>query len=111
MAVAGHMFTPWLRFRGGKGVATGAGVFAVLAPAALLAAVVVFAATAAIGRMVSLASVLACVTLPLAALAQGAGTGPIVLACLVGALVIARHRDNLARIARGTESRLGGGSR
>jgi glycerol-3-phosphate acyltransferase PlsY len=111
MAVAGHMFTPFLRFRGGKGVATGAGVFAVLAPLSLLFAFALFVLTLALGRMVSLASVLACVALPIAQLALGAGTEIVVLATLVGALVIARHRPNLARILRGTETRLGGGGR
>ena len=109
MAVAGHMFTPFLRFRGGKGVATGAGVFAVLAPASLMVALAVFALTVAIGRLVSLASVLACVALPIAQLAFGAGSGTVLLASLVGALVIARHRPNLARILQGTEPRVGGG--
>ena len=108
MAVAGHMFTPFLRFRGGKGVATGAGVFAVLAPASLLFAFGVFVLTLAIGRMVSLASVLASMALPLAQLALGASTGIVLLTSLVGALVIARHRANLARILQGTESRIGG---
>jgi glycerol-3-phosphate acyltransferase PlsY len=109
MAVAGHMFTPFLRFKGGKGVATGAGVFAVLAPPSLLVALVVFLLAIAVGRMVSLASVLACVALPVAQLALGAGTGTVLLASLVGALVIARHRPNLVRILQGTEPRLGGG--
>jgi acyl phosphate:glycerol-3-phosphate acyltransferase len=108
MAVAGHMFTPFLRFRGGKGVATGAGVFAVLAPASLLFAFGVFALTLAIGRMVSLASVLASMALPLAQLALGASTGIVLLASLVGGMVIARHRANLARILQGTENRIGG---
>jgi glycerol-3-phosphate acyltransferase PlsY len=109
MAVVGHMFTPFLRFRGGKGVATGAGVFAVVAPGSLLIAAGVFALAVAIGRMVSLASVLACVALPLAQLALGAGSGTVLLGCLIGAMVIARHRLNLVRILQGTESRVGGG--
>src|SRR3989338_9044553 len=67
LAVAGHVFSPWLRFRGGKGVATGAGAFAVLAPLATLCALAIFAVVLAIGRMVSLASVLAALTLPVAA--------------------------------------------
>ncbi|HYV85320.1 MAG TPA: glycerol-3-phosphate 1-O-acyltransferase PlsY [Patescibacteria group bacterium] len=108
MAVLGHMVTPLLRFRGGKGVATGAGVFAIVEPRALLVALAVFTLTVAIGRMVSLASVIACVTLPLAALALGAEPGRLILAILVGALVIARHRPNLVRILDGTENRVGG---
>jgi glycerol-3-phosphate acyltransferase PlsY len=108
MAVVGHVFTPFLRFRGGKGVATGAGVFAVLAPASLVVALAVFVLAVAIGRMVSLASVLACVALPVAQVALGSDAGTILLAGLVGALVIARHRPNFARILQGTEPRIGG---
>ena len=107
MAVLGHNFTPFLRLRGGKGVATGAGVFAVIAPGALLAAVFVFAAALAIGRMVSLGSVLAAATLPAAAWLLHADRGIVILALLTAALVIARHRANLSRIARGAERRLG----
>jgi glycerol-3-phosphate acyltransferase PlsY len=111
MAVLGHMITPLLRFRGGKGVATGAGVFAVVAPGALLVALGVFALTLLVGRMVSLASVLACVALPVAALALRADTGPLLLSCLMAVVVITRHRLNLVRILHGTESRVGGGAR
>jgi glycerol-3-phosphate acyltransferase PlsY len=109
MAVFGHNFTPFLRFRGGKGVATGAGVFACLAPAALGIAAGVFALTVAVSRMVSLGSVLAAASLPAATFALADDAGITLVAILVGALVIARHRANLFRIARGTENRLGGG--
>ena len=107
MAVIGHMFSPFLRFRGGKGVATGTGVFAVLAPWALLAAIGVFGAIVATTRMVSAGSIGAAVTLPLFALGFGAGGRVAIVAALIGALVIARHRANIARIAAGTERRLG----
>jgi len=109
MAILGHNFTPFLRFRGGKGVATGAGVFGVLAPWALLSAVLVFVLTVAVGRMVSLGSVLAAGSLPVAVYALGGGREVVVLSLLVAALVIARHHANLRRILAGRESRLGGG--
>lgn len=107
LAVAGHVFSPWLRFRGGKGVATGAGAFAVLAPLATLWALASFAVALAISRMVSLASVLAALTLPVAAHFLGARRPVTAAAAAVAALVILRHRDNLVRLVRGTEHRLG----
>lgn len=106
LSVAGHAFTPWLGFRGGKGVATGAGAFAVLAPSATLCAVLVFAVAVSLGRMVSLASVLAAVALPVAAHFLGAPRPVTVAAAAVAALVVARHRGNLVRLVRGTENRL-----
>jgi len=109
MAILGHNFTPFLRFRGGKGVATGAGVFGVLAPWALLGAVLVFVLVVAIGRMVSLGSVLAAVSLPIAVLALGGRREIGVISVLVAVLVIVRHRANLQRILAGKENRLGGG--
>ena len=109
LAVAGHAFSPLLHFRGGKGVATGAGAFAVLAPRATLAALGVFAVVLALGRVVGLASVLAALTLPVAAHVLGAQRAVTAAAALVAALVILRHRDNLLRLVRGTEHRLGAG--
>ncbi len=106
-AVLGHLYTPFLNFKGGKGVATGAGVFGVLAPGALLAAVVVFVLGTAVSRMVSLGSVLGAVTLPIAAHVLGSPPAVRLAALFVSLLVVARHRANLWRIARGTERRLG----
>ncbi|MBI1950449.1 MAG: glycerol-3-phosphate 1-O-acyltransferase PlsY [Acidobacteria bacterium] len=107
LAVAGHAFTPWLRFRGGKGVATGAGAFAVLAPLATLCALLIFGVVVAVGRMVSLASVIAALALPLASHLLGAARPVTLAAVAVAALVLLRHRDNLVRMVRGTEHRLG----
>jgi len=107
MAVLGHNFTPFLGFRGGKGVATGAGVFAILAPNAVLASVVVFAVAVGWSRIVSLGSLLAAVALPVAAWLTGSPRGAVALALLVAILVIARHRENLSRLARGEEPRIG----
>lgn len=108
-AVAGHMFTPFLRFRGGKGVATGAGVFAVLAPLPLAAAFAVFVVTVALGRMVSLGSVLAALALAPAAHLLGAPRPVVAAAAVLAVVTTARHAANLRRIARGTENRLGAG--
>ncbi len=108
MAVVGHSFSPFLGFRGGKGVATGAGVFAVLAPGVLLAGAAIFAAAVALSRMVSLASILAAASLPIAAVVERAGPGVIGLTLLVSGFVIIRHHENLRRIANGTERRIGG---
>ncbi len=107
LAVAGHAFTPWLHFRGGKGVATGAGAFAVLAPLATLCALGIFAVVVAVGRMVSLASVSAALALPVAVHFLGAARPVTLAAAAVAALVLVRHRDNLVRLVRGTERRLG----
>ncbi len=106
-AVAGHVYSPFLRFRGGKGVATGAGAFAVLAPLPLLIALGVFAAALALGRMVSLGSVLAAGTLPIAAALAGFDRAIVASALAIAVLVVVRHRENLVRIARGVERRIG----
>jgi glycerol-3-phosphate acyltransferase PlsY len=106
-AVIGHMYPVWLRFQGGKGVATGLGAFAPLAPEAALASLVVFAAVAAASRFVSLGSVAGALALAALALARR-GPGPAALAAAVtAALVVFRHRSNLRRILGGTESRVG----
>ena len=107
LAILGHSFTPFLRFRGGKGVATGAGVFAILAPWALGVSVLVFAVAVAASRMVSVGSVLASATLPAAIFLLGGDRRVTALAILSSALVIARHRSNLARILAGNENRIG----
>jgi acyl phosphate:glycerol-3-phosphate acyltransferase len=106
-AVVGHMFPVWLRFRGGKGVATGLGAFAPLAPTAALGAIAAFAVVALATRFVSLGSVAGAVAL--AGLALGLrGPDPVAVAAVVSAaLVVFRHRSNLRRILGGTERLMG----
>ena len=112
-AIAGHIFPVWLRFRGGKGVATGVGVFFVLAPVALLCAGVLFVAIVALTRYVSLGSIIAAVTIPLFVWLQAvfvepvADLRPLLAVSITGALLILfAHRGNIGRLARGTESQI-----
>ncbi len=106
-AVVGHMYPVWLRFRGGKGVATGLGAFAPLVPLSAGTAVVVFALVAAATRYVSLGSIAGALALAALALAQD-GLGPVACgAALTAALIVFRHRTNLRRLVAGTERRFG----
>jgi glycerol-3-phosphate acyltransferase PlsY len=111
-AVLGHMFPVWLRFRGGKGVATGFGVFLVAAPAAALAAISVFFLVLLLSRYVSLASILGAASFPVFAWILVSGPRPAVFIAaqfVVALLIIARHHQNIRRLFAGTESRLGAG--
>ncbi len=112
-AVLGHVFTPYLKLRGGKGVATAAGMFLALSPASAALAAAVFFAVAFGTRIVSLASLAASCTLPLASfLLNQCGVAfvhPAVqwLTVAVAALVAWTHRTNVRRLLAGTESRFG----
>ena len=105
-AVVGHVWPVWLRFRGGKGVATAGGAFAMLAPVATAAAGVVFVAVVSIGRYVSLGSMAAAVALPLLLAATGTSSVTTTSAAGVAGLIVLRHRENLGRLRSGTEWRL-----
>jgi glycerol-3-phosphate acyltransferase PlsY len=103
-AVNGHIFPVWLRFRGGKGVATGLGSFVLLTPKAVLLAMVVFVIVLAALRFVSLASVTAAVCLPLLALLLREGRSlQIVMLAVSSALIILKHRTNIQRVLVGVE--------
>jgi glycerol-3-phosphate acyltransferase PlsY len=109
-AVLGHMFPVWLRFRGGKGVATGFGVFLVAAPWAALSAIGVFFVILALSRYVSLASILGAASFPLFAWMLVSGSRPpffIAVQCAVALLIIIKHHQNIRRLLAGTESRFG----
>lgn len=107
--ILGHMYTPWLRFQGGKGVATALGAFLAWAPWALAGALVVFLIVLAIWRYVSLASICATIALPLLLTPlSGHVTAPeLAAAGLVAALILWRHRGNMQRLRRGTEHKFG----
>ena len=106
-AMIGHLFPVWLGFRGGKGVATGAGLFLPLAPGALGIAALTFIATVAISRYVSLASILASLALPVAAHLLGANPTVTVTALMAALMVVMKHHANIGRLARGVEPKLG----
>jgi glycerol-3-phosphate acyltransferase PlsY len=103
-AVSGHIFPVWLRFRGGKGVATGLGSFVLLTPKAVLLAMAVFVIMLAALRFVSLASVTAAASLPLFTLILREGHSvQIVIVAISSALIILKHRPNMRRLLAGTE--------
>ncbi len=106
-AIVGHIYPFWLRFRGGKGVATSAGVFAVLAPSATAVAALAFVITIFVTRFVSAGSIVAAIALPVAA-GVGGAPAPVFAAAVLGAvIVIVRHGGNMSRLAAGTERRIG----
>jgi glycerol-3-phosphate acyltransferase PlsY len=106
-AIVGHIYPFWLRFRGGKGVATACGVFAVLTPAAIAPALTVFVGTVWLTKYVSLGSLLATLALPPIAYATGSPMPAVFVACASCALIVFRHRSNVVRLRTGTEHRLG----
>ena len=110
-AVLGHLYSPWVGFRGGKGVATGLGVWLVLAPAATGIALAAFALVLAAARRVSAGSLAASLALVLALLARGGPALLVAAAAGTAALVWFRHRGNIARLARGAEPPRWGGEK
>lgn len=114
LAVLGHMFSCWLKFRGGKGVATGLGVFLPISWQAMVAAVVLWIIVLAFWKYVSLASVAAAAALPLLVYAFYAPhhAPPLPVSAgstVVAVLIILKHRENIQRLLAGSESRITGG--
>ena len=110
-AIAGHVWTPFAGFRGGKGVGTAAGVFGALAPWCVLIALACFVAVVAITRYISAGSITAATVLALAMLVQrflapdSLSLGAVAVGVLVAVLVIAKHYTNIRRLLNGTENR------
>jgi glycerol-3-phosphate acyltransferase PlsY len=106
-AIVGHNYTPWLGFKGGKGIATSAGVLAALMPPVLGVALALWIVATALTRFVSVGSILAAVSLaPLAWYFYPGQWIYFGLACLAGGLAIWRHASNIRRLLAGTESRI-----
>jgi glycerol-3-phosphate acyltransferase PlsY len=109
-AVLGHVFPVWLHFSGGKGVATGFGVFLISAPLAALASIAIFALVLLASRYVSLASIVGAVSFPIIAWSLAHGDRPVFVIAVqfvVAFILIAKHHQNIRRLLAGTESRLG----
>jgi len=105
-AVLGHMFSPYVSFKGGKGVATAAGMFLALAPVAVLLAILVWGLCLWLTGYVSLSSIVAVLTVPISiSLLQPGSTYTFWASVLLVALIIFAHRRNISRLVAGTESR------
>jgi acyl phosphate:glycerol-3-phosphate acyltransferase len=108
-AILGHLFPVWLKFHGGKGVATSLGAFVLLTPKSILCMVVLFLIIAVAFRYVSLGSIVVAAAFPLLAwaLREYGDSRQLILITLVSAFVIWKHRQNIGRLATGTETKFG----
>ena len=105
--VVGNCWPVFLAFRGGKGVATGLGAFLALIPWAVGPAAVMWLAVTSLSRYISLASIVGCLSLPVGAALLGYPRHSVAAAAMVALIITWRHRENIVRLARGTERRLG----
>lgn len=106
-AVLGHNYTVWLRFKGGKGIATSAGVLLALVPQALLVAAIVWGICLVTTRYMSIASIGGALCLPFAVWLLGYSASMTGITAFLGALAIYKHKANIQRLMAGTESRIG----
>ena len=109
-AIAGHIFPVWLKFRGGKGVASGVGGFLAIIPKIVLVALVIFAIILLAFRYVSLGSIIGVASMPIVAYAAHSYYDSLLLLAFITAsslLIIARHHQNIGRLLAGSEPRLG----
>lgn len=114
--VAGHIFSPFVALRGGKGVATAAGVVLAIAPAAMLLSLAVWLVVMLLTRIVSVASLSAALTLPLGVLLTTERVAPqfgimVAFSLVISLAVVLTHRSNIARLLRGEEKKLTAGRR
>lgn len=107
--MTGNMVNVFLRFRGGKGVATGAGVFLALCPLPLLVALAGFGVVLGTTRYMSLASMTAVLLLAVAAFLQTGASAIFVVTALTAVTILVKHRANIGRLVSGTENKVGGG--
>ena len=115
MAILGHNYSPWVAFRGGKGIATSAGVLTALMPAAVVILIIVWLAAFLVSKYVSLASIVAAIALPLLTLwgswfhgkiQNGTWNKPLfIFTLIIAILAVWKHRTNLQRLRAGTEHR------
>ena len=113
-AILGHMFPVYLKFKGGKGISTAAGVAIALAPLPLLTALIIWVAMFYISRYVSLASIIAAIMLPVSAViyallkvggSVATSRQTIIFFCIIAVLAVVKHTSNIKRLLNGTESR------
>ncbi len=113
-AILGHIFTIFLEFKGGKGVATGVGVFLAINPEAVAAALLIFVIVVWLSRYISLGSIIATAAFPVLAyvMSQGKLSIPVLMSTILGAvLIVAKHHENIRRLAHGVENRFTGFSK
>jgi acyl phosphate:glycerol-3-phosphate acyltransferase len=112
-AIAGHMFPLWLKFRGGKGVATALGGFLRFSPLAVLVAVIIFVVVVLLSRRISLGSIITAAAFPISIWLLNVSRDPIVLALIgaAAALIIVRHHQNIRRLLSGAEPRFSMGQK
>ena len=106
-AMVGHSYPIFLRFRGGKSVATGGGAFLLISPMAILCCIATFLGVLAVFRIVSLASIIAAASFPLFGWMLGASTTAVLWGALSAALIIFRHKTNISHLMQGTERKIG----
>ena len=106
-SVLGHNYTPWLRFKGGKGIATSAGVLIALTPWGFLTALLVFLMAMGFSRYVSLGSIMAGIVLPVVVWGRGEPKPILYICTLMGTMAVIKHRTNIGRIIAGQEPRIG----
>jgi len=109
-AFVGHLYPIFLRFKGGKGVATALGVFVAVAPLGTMILFVVFAAVFAASRIVSLSSMVAAACAPVVLWSLSYTTSAVVMSSFIAVMIVWRHRDNIKRLLAGTEPRFGSAS-
>jgi glycerol-3-phosphate acyltransferase PlsY len=107
-AILGHIYSPWLMFRGGKGVATAAGVFLAGAPLAAVIGLLGFVVAVKISKRVSVGSLVGVIILPFALWLLGAAPQMTAAGAITALIIIQRHKENIQRLRTGTESKLGG---